>query len=487
MKNHIKSGAFIILIISLFINNPLFSESVSQSDSESSPEVLFDSESQSEPVYKRNFLVALTSLVVPNAVIGSWNRFVSQSSWAQVSFEYACHFYEHECSWDDDWYWTNFVLHPYQGSLSYMGARAANFTPYESIIFSTISSLSWEYFYELNAPSINDMIYTSIGAFPVGEMLYRLSYSLQKLWSPSRFIADPIRLYSDPLMRNKTRAPEGDVTELSIKFSSGTQYGKTIALQSNQRTSELYPVHGGAELYVLYGNPYGHSSNTPYDQFEMNFGFKLGPGNGYGYKDLEQVLNYDIHLVTNGMLLSRAVDWGENRDTTIGLVFDYDFMWQSFYDISSLSPGFAIKQKIHNERSSFEWQTHFDVLLLGTTDFYYYRRNILDDPLAYRSYSYTMGGEFVGGFKFAHQNGQALSANVHSYAMYLLPSQITGEMSTGLELMSVCKLNYDIHLVKQLYIGLGDSFFCKNSFYDDLPNLFAFMNEAEIYAKIQLK
>ena len=72
---------------------------------------------------------------------------------------------------------------------------------------------------------------------------------------------------------------------------------------------------------------------------------------------------YDIHIFSNGMLFARNVDWGENLDTTLGIVLDYDFMWHSFMEFSSLAPGFAIKQRYNGSNNIIKWQFHLDALL----------------------------------------------------------------------------------------------------------------------------
>ena len=454
---------------------------------ENTADTVLTEDDTGDELYKRNFLVAGGSLFLPNLVIGGWNRFVSQSSWAKVDFDDVIHFYESEWSWDEDWYWTNFVLHPYQGALTYMGVRSANFTPYESILWSTASSLIWEYFFETNSPSINDLVYTSIGAFPLGEMLFRLSYNMQNVWSPLRFVANPMRLFTDPAMRGKTNIPKGNVTELSLRSGIGTEIGKTWAASEYESITELYPAFVSVFMDVVYGDPYENDSNIPYSQFELSFGGILGMPSGYGYKDLEEQLMYEISILSNGMIFARSLETGDNIRTTIGMVFDYDFIWQSFQEVSALSPGFAIKQQILFPSSTLSWQLHLDALLLGTTDFYYYRRGQFDDVLSYRSYSYTVGAETVGNIKWESKNGHILFFDSHTYVMYDLENQISGEMSSGLELFTICQLNYEYNIFRNISLGLGNSIYLKYAAYKDLPSLFASMYKGQVYTRIKIK
>ena len=90
-----------------------------------SQEVAFDSEILTEdaigesetPVLKKHPLVGISGMLVANGVISGWNRFVTRSSWAQVTLDDILNFPNRTVAFDTDWYWTNFVLHPYQGAL----------------------------------------------------------------------------------------------------------------------------------------------------------------------------------------------------------------------------------------------------------------------------------------------------------------------------------------------------------------------------------
>ena len=100
-----------------------------------------------------------------NLLLASWNRWAIGSAWAKTGPDEWLHFYERRLTWDRDWYWTNYVLHPYQGSMYYMSARGANLNRLEAFGVNVLGSSIWEFFCEKNAPSINDMVYTTIGSF----------------------------------------------------------------------------------------------------------------------------------------------------------------------------------------------------------------------------------------------------------------------------------------------------------------------------------
>ncbi len=442
----------------------------------------------SEEDGKVNLITGFSSAVVPLVFIGSWNRFVSRASWAKVKWEDVNHYRKLE--FDDDWYWTNFVLHPYQGALAYMGARNSNFGTLGSFGISVLSSTIWEFFCEKNAPSINDMVYTTVGAFAVGEMLYRLSIDGSDLWKPLGYVLNPMRLYTDFTTGHKPNGPHNNIYKLSLRSYMNAMYGVTYPKEGNDNLEELYPGLLGIETNVEYRDPYGHDSNSPYSSFELTFGGGVGAPSGKGYREIEKKVAYDIHIFSNGMILSRSIPEEINTDTTWGLVMDYDFMLNSFCDFSSLAPGFAFKQRRHFDHSYIEYQAHLDFLLLGTTDMFYTRRQdyypllVSDED---RSYSYTMGAEAVGTFKWFWENGDMLSFALHSYFMFDLPDPDKDHETKGFEWVNHFNAGYEVPLTNSVAIGFENVLYYKKSLYSNYPDMDAFSYTAGMYAKYKFK
>ena len=84
--------------------------------------------------------------------------------------------------WDDDWWFHNYVGHPYGGSLYYNSVRSQGATPFQSMVFSAVLSTQWEYFFEAFAeqPSIQDLIVTPVAGAILGELTHQLTLELQK-------------------------------------------------------------------------------------------------------------------------------------------------------------------------------------------------------------------------------------------------------------------------------------------------------------------
>ena len=79
--------------------------------------------------------------------------------------------------WDHSQFQTNFIAHPYVGSIYYIAARKSNFSQFESFLYTTvISTFLWEYGIEsfVEPPSIQDLTITPIVGSILGEYLYNI-------------------------------------------------------------------------------------------------------------------------------------------------------------------------------------------------------------------------------------------------------------------------------------------------------------------------
>ncbi len=444
---------------------------------------------------KKHYISALTGMLVFNAGMSSWNRFVIGSNWAKTGPAEWSHFWRRRLSWDNDWYWTNFVLHPYQGNLYYMSSRNANLNFFESMAVTIIGSGIWEYLCETNSPSKNDMIYTTVGSFAVGEMLYRLSMCADEKIPWLGYIINPMRLASEPITRQKPRNPHGNIHELYLSFGGGATTAYTNLINCTDYDwdkFELYPAFATPELFVVYNDPFTADSNSPYNHFELKIKGAAGAGSGNGadceYAKVDKKMMYNLRIESNGYIWSRSPKSSDNVDTSMGIILLYDFDWHSFYELSSLAPGVAIKQRITFDKSRIEWQVHEAGIILGTTDFYYFHRQLVNPyTVTSRNYSYTIGAQAVTKFKFQTEKGFAVNFSFRGYAMYDFYNQMQRMATTGWEFIGIGNLGLEFPLSKIVRIGIADEAYAKRTYYKKYDDVFQFVNTGNLYVKWQLK
>ncbi len=433
---------------------------------------------------KTHWLTGISSIFTPSLVIGAYNRWITKNEWAQVTWDDMTNFDEKGLVWDNDWYWTNFILHPYQGGLYYMGARNANFGSYGSLAIAFLGSTVWEYFCEANSPSRNDMIFTTFGGMAVGEMLFRLSLNGTETWRPLGYILNPMRLYTDFTTKHKPGGELEKIYELSLRPTFTASFGYT-KFEKEDRINELYPALLSIECNVVYNDPYGHDSNDPYSQFELAIGGGLGVSSGIGFRSMEEKLGYDIHVLSHGMILSRNPNkTDETKDTTFGLGMDFDFVWRSFFNIASIAPGLALKQRIYLPNSKLEWQLHLDAILCGATEQTHIRRHIIEINGNKRAYTFTTGAELVTKLKWTLAHGDILDFNLHAYAMYDYPDSDKKWSAEGWEFPCYATLTYEMPVSKRVSFGVENDLYWKHSFYKNYSDATAVCYSAGIFARI---
>ena len=504
-----KKLVFLVLLGGFVFNSLLSAQNaegeVTFNVAQTSDEIDFSNDAESadggflhENDGKKHFFTAIGGMLFFNVGLASYNRFVLGSGWAQVGPDEWNHFWEREVKFDRDWYWTNFVLHPYQGGIYYQVARSSNLNQLEALGVTILGASFWEYFCETNAPSTNDLFYTTVGSFAMGEMLYRLSLNADEISELLGMVINPTRAWSELILRQKPLGSSRNIHELSFKLGVGSAQTHTNIINCSDfpyEANELFPVFFNPSIYVAYNDPYGHDSNSPYSQFELEISAAAGAGSGEGadcqYADLDEKFMYQIRILSNGMLFSRSPVLSEESDTTIGLVMEYDFDWHQFYELSALGSGLAIKQRLRFQKSNLEWQLHGAWNVLGTTDYYYYHRKIINQTASVvRNYSMTTGPMAVFTMRLASQRGLAACLGIRAYGMYDFYNQLQSDSScpsTGWEWIGVADLNFEFPVSKVVRLGLGDEVYLKRTFYKKVPDIFQVLNSGSVYAKFQMK
>ncbi|MCI1209777.1 MAG: DUF3943 domain-containing protein [Treponema sp.] len=417
---------------------------------------------------QKQYLAAVSGVAFENISIFLWNKYMIGAGWTQVTPDDWIHFYKRDLEFDTDWYWTNFVLHPYQGALAYMMGRASNLNQLESFGLAVLESVTWEFFCETNDPSINDLVYSTIGAFPVGEMLYRLSFETEPYGSCWNWLVSPSRPYISTLTHTKAPGTFGNIYDLSLAFAIGAAGVRTDYYYGKECSdNRLYPAFGKSVFRVIYNDPYGRDSDVPYSQFDLKVSGAVGAGSNKG-AGVQKSAFYDVEILSNGFLFSRALDWGSgDRATTVGLVLDYDFIMHSFIELSSLAAGGAIKQKITTGSGSFAWQFHFDGVILGTSDYYYFYDDIFPKVSSTRrEYNYTTGAEWVLGIDWVNGRNRVL-LDAHLYGMYVFPYQVQtlDDGRSGWELCCPVDCSAEHYLTERISLGLGGRLYLKKGWY----------------------
>lgn len=83
---------------------------------------------------------------------------------------------------DTDWWFHNYIGHPYGGSIYYNSVRSQGATVRQSFFMSMLLSTQWEYVFEAVAerPSIQDLVITPVVGSLLGEAIHRTTTRMRQ-------------------------------------------------------------------------------------------------------------------------------------------------------------------------------------------------------------------------------------------------------------------------------------------------------------------
>src|SRR6266536_3198880 len=124
---------------------------------------------------KKRFLAAAGEAVLLEVGPWAYDRYVSRYEFSFISWETIKNNFKTGFHYDRDNFSVNQSSHPYHGSLFFDAARSNGYNFWESGVFTLAGSLIWECCMENTAPSINDLVNTTLGGMTRGEVAHRLS------------------------------------------------------------------------------------------------------------------------------------------------------------------------------------------------------------------------------------------------------------------------------------------------------------------------
>ncbi|EJW97752.1 hypothetical protein EVA_14141, partial [gut metagenome] len=218
-----------------------------------------------------------------NMLVWSFDRFLMNEDFAKINGHTIHDNFKTGPVWDTDMFSTNLVAHPYHGSLYFNVARSNGMNFWQSMPFAAGGSLMWEFFMEVEPPSINDMLATTFGGIELGEITFRLSdlfidnrstgiervgrEVLSGLISPmraiNRLISGEAWKYSGSKGRAYTSVPVNFLVSLGPRFlaeQEGSKHGTTS-------------MHLG--LRLDYGDPFDDDYYSPYEWFQLRTGLEF--------------------------------------------------------------------------------------------------------------------------------------------------------------------------------------------------------------------
>lgn len=376
------------------------SEAVSISDSL----LVSDSLSSSIPLARTPELkprpwLALGDVVAINGITHLLGRYALKASFSQTTMKSIRNNFKSGFAWDDDNFYINYPCHAMHGAYYYNSGRSNGLNLLQSIPYTLIGSLSWEFLGENEQPSINDVITTTVSGTLFGEVIHLMAQEIvdESERGGKRFLQEAVAALVNPVegfhrlisgrawrvrktMVEKKSIPETEEDEGCCVFSAGGRY---IAANSDFGHGTYQPLLSFAMQYGQIVDDQTHP--RPYDSFSLEGTFAYG--------DRQHILT-DLHLTAR--ICGIPAVTGKNFSGEWGLYqhFHYDDTRLHgkttkspfpFGEMASFGPGFRFAFPQVAPHVSFKQEVFARGIILGAVNSDYYE---------FYNRTYNMGSGF---------------------------------------------------------------------------------------------
>ncbi|MBD3414352.1 MAG: DUF3943 domain-containing protein [Candidatus Aminicenantes bacterium] len=292
---------------------------------------------------------ALIEISGINLAVWSFDKFILKKNWAQISIHSIYDNLDNGFVWDRGTFISNQLAHPYHGAIYFSAARLNGLNPLESTLFTALGSLMWESFFELNYPSINDTLMTTLGGIILGGPLHQIGNMMRihhtggffgLLQKPMMVLINPsfgFSLFSD---KHPGLSLFSEIHHYSFRLPFGTYWSPNnhqkfmVGLQIENRD---YIEKNLTEI-------------NPYDWFLLDF--RLG---------LSQERPWDKEILTTVMLSGYKTKSGLS-----GVFGVYDYIDTQVIDrVSAAGIGFGAISNYHSEPDFFTKTSGVISFILG--------------------------------------------------------------------------------------------------------------------------
>ncbi|MGL5317103.1 MAG: DUF3943 domain-containing protein [Bacteroidales bacterium] len=362
---------------------------------ESAQDTLHTAENYVPNLPKKNFWATSGMVVGTNFVFWGFSKYITKEHFADISLATMKKNLCSEFVWDNDELSTNLIGHPYQGGLYFSAARANNYTFIESLPFAFVGSLAWEYLFENEPPSINDMIATPFAGAAFGEIMHRTSSLILdgSATGFNRASREAVSLLINP-PRGILRLINGDawkkgrkaVDELnSVPFDLSAGLGLRYLVETGERANRASMLT--LNLRFKYNDPFDLERNLPFEYYNLNASLNLG-----GNQPMLGELSFQ------GILFGKNLEW-KKQNLLIGAFQNYRYVDMNQFKTNEGNDPFRMSETVSGgvgaiyraelpaKKSYFNAEAYFSGVLLGgvLTDYYNFGK---------RNYNFGTGFSF---------------------------------------------------------------------------------------------
>ena len=335
---------------------------------------------------------ALGETFAVNAVTHGFARFLLNFDYAQTTLSTIRNNFKAGFAWDVVFFYMNHVGHTYQGSVYFNTGRFNGLTFWQSIPYTVLGSLTWEFLGETEQPSINDVVTTVFSGTLMGEVSNRMVRLVinDREKGVKRLAREAVATFLYPvegfyrLISGRMWKVRHDMDDVTAEKEPSDEVKVTGYLTVGDRYLKAIGQHlqGRHQPFLAFDMEYGQMDDeerhlTPYDFFTIDATLALCNKHPLS----------DIHIT--GRLCSMPAFSNERARGEIGIY--QHFIYEDRYvpadssqtpfpigEMASLGPGMMFVVPNLTPRLSFEQRVFSKGILLGAikSDYYkFYNRN----------------------------------------------------------------------------------------------------------------
>jgi len=387
--------------------------------------------------------------------------------------------------WDNNNFFVNQMGHSYTGGLYFNAARSSGYSFVQSVPFTVVGSLIWEYFGESEKPSLNDMITTTITGTMFGEGSYRLAKHVldDSDTGARRVLRETTAAVLNPL-QGLLRLLNGDMWKVRRNGPSSSSEEPREESDCIVSLSDRYIVasdgmsHGNHHPFLFLSAEYGKTADgerhtSPYDFIALDAALAIGGGQPI-------IPRFSVTARLCGM----PVLMGDKTSGELGLyqffVYEDTRLGDSlrgpfpFGETASLGPGFILRSQQRPSRLSLEQRLFAHGVILGSAESDYY--NCVD-----RHYNMGSGYGASSMTRLAWNNTVSLQLDAYYLHLYTWrgykPDDMAHMSSDNLNVQGdrsharLLKLDMQLQarLSRHCGVALGAALFSRNTHYKYFP------------------
>lgn len=238
----------------------------------------------------KHFGTAVLELAILEAGPWAFDRYVLNEDFSRISIATVRQNWRTGFQFDRDHFDVNQFAHPYHGSLFFEAGRSNGYSYWSSGLFALSGSLVWECCMENDAPSINDVVNTTLGGMTRGEISHRLSVMIldNEATGVNRFFRELAAALVNPVGA-VSRLAHGDMTRDYPNPDERFPGSFAVSMDLGYRRiggDASHPNQGTLSFSALYGDPFAGDIQKPFDSFWV--GADLNAPGGAAISRLEE-------------------------------------------------------------------------------------------------------------------------------------------------------------------------------------------------------